>query len=374
MSTTRQAEFTTKLAAVRSWLKENKLGGAAFSTQQLFSWASAGGENYVVLGAEQGVATLLITPSACTVLANNIEVPRLSAEEFNGIDTSKIEFWSCPWFEDDVIATEIQRRVGKQRWASDTGLTGSIPFDRSFEPLTYVLTANEIARYKTLGKECSLAMEAALAEVEPGMSEYAVAGLICQKMWDHSVRPHLSLVASDERTLKVRHPIPVGKKVKKHLMAVLCGKRGGLIVSLTRMLHFGKKLPDDLRKKHTACCAVDVALNTATRPGRPMNEVFAEGVSEYERQGFADEWKLHHQGGPTGYQGRSFRGTPTEKRVVLSNQAYAWNPSITGTKSEDTILVHDNGFDFLSGPTKAWPAVTIKRDGKSYRRADIMLK
>ena len=369
--TSRQDEFKAKISLIRGWMKKSDLGGVVLSSQQLFAWATAGGDNHVVLGNDHGVANLLITPKDLTVLANNIETPRMRAEEFNGVDLAPVEFWACPWFQDDVIPSEIQRRMGTSRWASDSGLAGSVPLGHDFLPLTYVLMESEIARYRTLGKDCSLAMEEALAEVRPGMTEYAVAGLICQKMWDHSVRPHLALVASDERTLQFRHPIPTGKKVKKHLMAVLCGKRSGMIASLTRMLHFAKKLPDDLRRKHTAACAVDVALNAATRPGVPMCDVFATGVAEYERQGYADEWKLHHQGGPTGYQGRSFRGTPTEKRPVLANQAYAWNPSITGTKSEDTIIVNDSGFEFLSSPTKAWPGLNVKLGGKTYRRADI---
>jgi antitoxin VapB len=157
-------------------------------------------------------------------------------------------------------------------------------------------------------------------------------------------------------------------------MAVLCGKRGGLIINLTRMLHFGKKLPEDLRRKHDACCAIDLAFNGATRVGRAANDIFADGVKEYEKQGFGEEWKLHHQGGPTGYYGRCYRATPTEGRHVQDNQAFAWNPSITGTKSEDTILVTRDGFEFLSSPTSAWPGLKVKFGNKTYRRADIKLE
>ena len=369
----RQAEFETKLTLIRSWLKKKGLGGVALSTQQLFAWATAGGDNHVVLGNEQGVATFLVTPDSMAVLTNNIEVERIGSEEFKGIDTAKFEFWACPWYEDAVITAAILRRMGRQPWASDTGLAGSVLTGEDFTELTYSLAEQEISRYRTLGKDCAVAMEEALAPVRPGITEHEIAGLICEKLWDHGVRPHVILVASDERVLKFRHPIPTGKKVKKHLMAVLCGKRGGLIVSLTRMQHFARKLPDELRQKHSAACSIDIVINSATRPGLAMKEVFAAGVAEYARQGFPDEWKLHHQGGPTGYQGRSFRGTPTEERLVRDHQAYAWNPSITGTKSEDTMVVHGGGFEFLSSPTKSWPSLAFKANGKTFKRADIKL-
>jgi Xaa-Pro aminopeptidase len=371
---TRQQEFDYKLAQIRTYLNEHGLSQVAINSQMLFNWATAGGENYVVMAHDFGVAWLLISPDNVAVIANNIEINRLRVEEFHGIDTGGFEFWSCPWHEDAQISKEIARRAGGKRWISDSHLPGSEPVGGEFMALTYVLTPTELDRYRKLGKDCSVAMEESLEPVRPGMNEMQVAANICARLFDRGIRPNLALVASDDRVFQHRHPIPVDKKIKKHMMAVLCGKRSGMIINVTRMVHFAKKLPDDLRRKHDAVCAVDIALNTATIPGRPMNEVFEAGLAEYRKQGFADEWKLHHQGGPTGYQGRSFRGMPSETRKVLSNQAFAWNPSITGTKSEDTIFVTDEGLEFLSSPTRKWPQVTVKAAGKTWKRGDILLK
>lgn len=368
----RQAEFDAKLVKIRAYLQAHGLGGVVLSSQALFAWATAGGDNHVVLASEYGFARLLVTPERVTVLATNIESGRVSDEEFKGLDVSGLEFRQAPWHADDSVA-EIQRRMGSQPWAADSDIS-PVRLGEDFLRLTYSLHENEIARYRKLGKDCSLAMEEALAAVRPGDTEYRVAGLVCQRMWDHGVRPNLSLVAADERAFNYRHPIPTARKLKRHLMAVLCGKRGGLILNLSRMLHFGRKLPADLRRKHDAVCAVDVALNTASRPGALVKVVFAAGVAEYERQGFRDEWQFHHQGGPTGYQGRSYLGTPQEERQVLEHQAFAWNPSIRGTKSEDTIIASAAGIEFLSAPTKSWPAVAVRLGGKTYKRADIKLR
>ncbi|MCY3022542.1 MAG: M24 family metallopeptidase [Planctomycetota bacterium] len=368
----RQEEFDAKLARIRAYLRDHALGGVALSSQALFAWATAGGDNHVVLASEYGVAHLLVTADKVAVLSSNIEAGRASAEEFDGLDTSKIEFWSCPWHADGGVEAEIQRRMGGQRWASDLGI-GPARLAEDFRKLTYSLAETEIVRYRKLGRDCSLAMEEALGAVRPGYTEHRVAGLICQRLQDHGVRPHVVLVAADERARRFRHPIPTGKRLRQHLMAVLCGKRGGLIVALTRLLHFSRTLAAELRRKHDAVCAVDVALNAATRRGVPIGNVFAAGVAEYERQGFGEEWKLHHQGGPTGYQGRSFLGRPAEERLVMDNQAFAWNPSISGTKSEDTIVVRSGGIEFLSAPTRAWPAVSVKTGAGTFRRADIRL-
>ncbi len=37
-----------------------------------------------------------------------------------------------------------------------------------------------------------------------------------------------------------------------------------------------------------------------------MADVMEAMKEEYRAQGFEDEWKCHHQGGPIGYQDREF--------------------------------------------------------------------
>lgn len=54
--------------------------------------------------------------------------------------------------------------------------------------------------------------------------------------------------------------------------------------------------------------------------------------------------------------------TPASE-VVLENQAYAWNPSIAGIKSEDTILVLKDKNEIISEDT-GWPLVEVDVDGK----------
>jgi Xaa-Pro dipeptidase len=50
-------------------------------------------------------------------------------------------------------------------------------------------------------------------------------------------------------------------------------------------------------------------------------------------------------------------GTPFRDEVVLENQAFAWNPSIAGTKSEDTILVTRSGIEILTQCSPTWPQI-----------------
>jgi hypothetical protein len=77
-------------------------------------------------------------------------------------------------------------------------------------------------------------------------------------------------------------------------------------------------------------------------------------VPAYAAEGYADDIGLHHQGGSTGYAGRDARVTDETPGAVQPDQAFAWNPSITGSKVEDTILVRGDSHEVLTADP-AWP-------------------
>ena len=153
-------------------------------------------------------------------------------------------------------------------------------------------------------------------------------------------------------------------------MLVLCGRRWGLVCSLTRLVHFGP-LPGELRRKAEATALVDATLINATRPGQKLGEIFGRGIQAYEAAGFPDEWRLHHQGGPAGYEPRETVATPDSSEAVIQGQVYAWNPSITGTKSEDSILIGESENEILT-EIEGWPSIRLEIAGQEIKRPAIL--
>jgi len=84
-------------------------------------------------------------------------------------------------------------------------------------------------------------------------------------------------------------------------------------------------------------------------------------------------WTLHHQGGPTGYRPREFRATAESIQVIAPEQAFAWNPSITGTKSEDTVLAREPAPLVLT-VSMEWPVISAGPPGARFERPDILVK
>lgn len=80
-------------------------------------------------------------------------------------------------------------------------------------------------------------------------------------------------------------------------------------------------------------------LYSETRPGKQYGTLFAQLKRRYAKVGAGEQIALHHQGGMGGFQTRENRLTPDLPGQVQAHQLYAWNPSVTGFKSEDMLLV-----------------------------------
>jgi antitoxin VapB len=362
-------ELKQKLAQIRSVMEVNNADAALLGLQPNFSWLACGGEAHIPLNSDRSFGQLVVTPKGFYVFANRIEMGRLQDEVVKGLGAEPL-LWN--WYDNDSGQAALAKVADPAKTISDCGDWNTKSRPDLFAPLHYSLQPVEVARYRKLGRDSEEALNEACRSIKPGQTEFSIAGAAAEACWQRNLTPVVLLVASDERIYRYRHPLPTKKKLKRYVMVVLCARQNGLISALTRFVHFGK-LPADIRRRHDAVCAVDTAFCMNTRIGTPVREVFRRGVAAYAVQGFPDEWQLHHQGGPCGYQGRDYLGTFSAPGVVLENQPYAWNPSITGTKSEDTVLATAKGPQFITA-AKNWPMVSVEWEGETVKRPDILVK
>lgn len=360
-------ETTEKLQRVRAYLAAQGLDAMALTLQSNFAWLTGGGENRVYSAQEAGAATLLVTQNGQYLLANEIEAPRLADEEIGGLGFEVVSF---PWHDDGGLRAAMERIVGAGQVAADTPLPGTRLHAADIARLRYSLTPEEVIRYHDLAWRTTMAVQIACRTIAPGLTEHQIAAQAGGLLLMEGIQPALILVATDERIVRYRHPLPTPKALEKVAMVVACGRAGGLIASVTRLVHFGP-LPKDLNRRHEAVCRVDATLISETRPGASVRDLFQKAVAAYAENGFPEEWTRHHQGGATGYSSREYKASPTCEEVVLPNQAFAWNPSITGTKSEDTILAADAGPEILTAAPD-WPQRVVSTAYGKIARPDIL--
>lgn len=363
---TRVQEINAKLERVRAFMAEREAVGMLLGTQANFAWITGGGDSHVGLSSESGVAAVLVTPDARYVITTNIERERIACEEVADLG---FELHADPWHQANP-GDIVRRLAGRGDIVADHEAPDAVNVAAEIARLRWQLLPPEIERYRQVGKAAAAVLEEVGHGVSPGMSELDVAGLMSGRSAGLGLLPNVCLVAADERAFRYRHPIPTERTVERHLMLVIGVRRWGLAASATRMVHFGP-VPDVLAAKHRAVCAVDACFILGSRPGVKVGDVFAAACEEYARQGFPDEWRLHHQGGATGYAPRDYKAAPDSTEVIVDCQAFAWNPSIAGTKSEDTILACEGGPEVLT-PCASWPKLPISHGGQTIERPGIL--
>ena len=362
-------EIKEKERRVRDFLKTKNLKGLILKRQANFSWMTCGGLNLVGIATEVGGTTLLITENSKFVISNNIEAPRMIHEE--GLEKQGFIVKTFPWHEDQEVSI-VKEIVEEGPLGSDVPFPNAIGLPGEVAKLRYSLTSEEQKRYRWLGKKVSLALEKTMMKAKKGEKESAVVGRLCKELWKDRIDPITLMSAADDRVSNFRHPIPTEKRVEKYLMVSVNARKWGLIVSLTRFVHFGE-LPEELRRKYEANVFVDCTMMAHSRPGIPVKEVLQKGIDAYKEKEFPEEWKFHHQGGSIGYTGRDYRVSFNTPDIIQENQAFTWNPSITGTKSEDTILATSKGPQMITHPI-LYPTLSLNVAGISFNRPAILEK
>ena len=113
------------------------------------------------------------------------------------------------------------------------------------------------------------------------------------------------------------------------------------------------------------------SLLATTSAGVTGAELFRAAAKAYADAGFPSEELRHHQGGAIGYRSREWIAHPHSTETVQARQAFAWNPTITGTKVEETVLVTERGLEMLTS-SPDWPGIPLRVNGHTLAAPAIL--
>jgi Xaa-Pro aminopeptidase len=365
-------ELDEKTERLTRMLAAKDLGGVLLTLQPNFSWLTCGGRNGIDLSREAGAGALLVRKDGKRfVLANRIEMPRLLDEEISAEDFEAVEF---SWEEErsGSFLTDRARTLmtGTETLGSDADLNGSLLTEADVSACRLELTVQEIERYRSLGQDAGELLGDLMRTLETGASEREVASLVADTLATRDIHSVVLLVAADDRIKKYRHPTPTNRTWEKTLMVVVCARRHGLIASLTRLI-CSDDVPADLASRTIAAAKVNAQLFAATRTGASGAELYKLADNAYAEAGFPGEVHRHHQGGACGYRTRDWVAHPASTELVKTNQAFAWNPSVTGTKVEETCIAFESGIEVITSSPN-WPSLSVDGGDRNYSLPDVL--
>jgi Xaa-Pro dipeptidase len=219
--------------------------------------------------------------------------------------------------------------------------------------LRRVLDAEAIARLRAIGADLTAALDEVARALNPGMTEHEAAGRLAHACRARGLVPTVLLAATHERIARHRHPLPTGARLERRAMIVASAQRGGLYANLTRIAGLDERDAETQRRQQACDDILARAREEATRPDRSLTEAFADVQRFYAEAGFPGEWRLHHQGGITGYASREVIATPHTDVPIEPGMAFAWNPSIAGAKAEETFVLTETGPELVAGAALA---------------------
>ena len=138
------------------------------------------------------------------------------------------------------------------------------------------------------------------------------------------------------------------------------------------MVCFGN-VPSELKEITEAAAFVNASLWEATRAGVGGSDLYETATEAYNKVGFPGEINNHHQGGATGYKTREWVAHPKSTERVKLDQAFAWNPTITGTKVEETVIATASGIEVITASSDQ-PTITHEINGIVYSSPGIIEK
>ena len=265
-----------------------------------------------------------VTEDAAQVLYQDIERSRVATEE--RWEELGYEPVARPWFEPPAAPLPAPDLAALRR----------------------SLVPDELDRYRAAGSAAAAAFVETMGELRPDWRELDATADLARRLHARGFTTPVLLAGGAGRAPLHRHPLPTDRPLGPFALLAATAERDGLHVSLTRMVSFGSP-PEALQARVATAAAVDGAVLSASRPGATIAELFAVLEHAYADAGFPGEWRLHHQGGITGYAGREVFATPHDETALPDACAVAWNPSVTGGgKSEDTALVTDGATEVIT--------------------------
>lgn len=367
-------EVTAKVERLRSLMAERGLGGILLGTLANYAWLSGGGSSLISAVSDRGVAALLVDEAGVHLISSNIEAARQAEEQLPGLEASSVKVFH--WFETSLPAflgrlgmeaAEAGRPLG-----ADVAGPGLVDLSAEIAALRRPFLPAEVERFRRLAADLSAVFEAAAGHIRPGLTEWEIAGALSGEAVARGAQVVGVLVGADERAFSRRHPFMAGKLLTRYALMGMVVQRGGLHAALSRSIHFGP-LPEELRQRQEAVCSVFAALLGASRPGVRLGQALAAAQEAYAAAGYPGEWQHHHQGGVLGYQPREYVAVPGLTIEIVAPQGLAWNPTVQGTKCEETVLVGEDGPELLTH-TPTWPVIPRRVGQRDVALAGILVR
>lgn len=352
----RAAAVERRHQAVVDFLDARGLDALLLSAPENFAWFTAGGRSVPLSGGDS-LASLFVTRDARVVLCGNADSGELFDRQLTGLGFLLKE---RPWYEGrDQLIEDVCRG---RRVVADVPLRVARDESRRIAELRCPLDDADCATLRLLGKQLSHAIEATARNLVPGATEAETAGELSHRLVKHEIQPVRLVVAADARARMYRNWTFGDSPIRKWALIGATASLGGLHAQASRVVCFGNP-PAPLVEMYQQTAMLAATAFVFSHAGVPISEVWEKVQRIYEKVGHSHEWHLCEQGAVTGYRSVESLIGPKNELPVTAGTALTWTPSVGPVRWGDTLLVREEGAEYLTAPIQ-WPMMTVSVRGE----------
>lgn len=369
-------EIIEKENRVRDLLSRLGYDSLLLTRRENFSWFTCGKRAVVSYIREDSPVYLLITPTKKYAIGFNMDIPRTMQEEifdqgYEPVSLPTYDINSFPLNQAKSLV-EVSKELSFGRLAADIDLDGVAGFNSDIAKIQVPFTDEEMERYQEVGKEGMQILHNLTSWVEPGMTEREIVA----KMWGEYIKNgfdcNCMFVTADERISHFRHGVPTDKKVERGVLLAPAVYKHGLNIVLTRMVYF-EEPPKDIRKRMDSTMFLEASVVSWTKVDTRLPEIMKKVLDLFVELGYPEERDQHFHGAPQGYrEGYPERNLKPDEKV-MGNMAFAWYLCISGVKSEDTLLVKNDGIVVATFDNN-YPYKEFAINGEKIKINDLFIK
>jgi Xaa-Pro dipeptidase len=361
------AEAQEKERRIHAMLAELGYDSLIITRRDNFAWLSCGGRAVVAHTVPDSPVFLVVTPEEKYAVGLSIDLRRTMDDELAGQGYQPL---SLPSFGQTPAEAALEAAQGKV--AADSPIPGADDIGPAVTALHEPFTREEMERYAAVSLESGQILHELAHWVEPGMTERQVFAHTWKLYLERNFEGCCMFVGSDERIRLYRHAVPSDKPIEKAVLLAPATSKWGLHMPVSRMVYF-EEPPDDIRRRFDAVATMQAAMVSNLRPGVKLTALLDLCFNLFESLGYPEERTVHYHGGPAGYQANYPERCRDPQEMVKPNMAFAWYMTIAGVKSEELILVDEQGAS-LKSVAPGWPMLEIEYEGHQVAIPDILVR
>lgn len=325
---------------LREYIDKNNIDAVILNRRSSFSWFSQG-ESSMNFYTDFGLVYIYIDKNDAFCYTSNNEAPRIEKEIFKGTIPVKTFSWA------EGPQKNIQKLIEGKNINGDFSFPNIKEDFANIKKLRYSLFDDQIEIAYELGKKSVYILEKTMKNIKAGLKEYQIEAEIRYAFGKENIELPVLLIASDNNLNIYRHPLPTNNMSNERFMAVLCPRYKGVVIALSRIVYFRKRTEEE-KKRDEIICKINNMLMNETNIGVNSKTLWDFMIKTYEEEGVKTEYLNHHQGGAIGFESREWILRPNLDETIRENQMIAYNPTLLGTKAEETLLMKGNGKEIIT--------------------------